>query len=148
MEVQLLMHLLTNSNKNMKTKTKKITHIQTQRVEGVAVKQFLIDMMYITEFDFNLMQYEFGLLFLQELFPRENETYLKHNEEHERDANFWKWWGVMWHIESQSIVSFICEHSVNFTYQMFYDEMIQIVHSSVTEMDFYKYLKTYQNGRC
>lgn len=129
---------------NTQTTTKQ-AHIQRQRVEGAQVKAFIKKELNLSELHYNTMQYELGLLFLQEIFPIENAIYYKYHIYHERQKTFWLWWKAQWHIYLQDYVKFIIEHDVNIDYGMFEEEMMQLVHESMTETSFYTYLKLYKD---
>jgi len=125
----------------MKTKT----HIQIAAENRLSVGEELLEMTRISDFDRKEMIYAAGLVFLNEVYPRNNAMLLPMNEKLERNANFWKWWRQEWYQWEQDYLCFITEHQVKLTAGLYANEMAVMPHDRITEQSFQMFLKIFKD---
>ncbi len=76
----------------MKTKTR----IDKRRMEFESNRQYIQHAVGLSDYNYNLLIYETGMLFLNQLYP-EGTSFYKWLSIHERSPSFWKWWKAEWH---------------------------------------------------
>ena len=132
----------------MKTdiKTKKITTHQKFRVSEKDAKAFVCQKLAISEYEYNLQQYEAGIRFLEYHFPSNDPFYLKYHIHHEKSKSFWNWFKNEWHMMEQDLVKFLLENKMTISHQIWIGDMNRISRLLEVEKSFNQFIKIFKNG--
>ncbi len=132
---------------NTKASLRKPTTHERFRVSEQEAKKYICSKLGLSEYDYNLNQYETGLRFLDSYFPSSDEFYVKYYGKHERSKTFWNWFKNEWHIMEQDLVKHYIERDMKFTFKLWVDEMDHIYKIQKVENSFHQFIKIFDHGR-
>lgn len=90
----------------------KETIISKQRTKFAFNRQSIEKAIGLSTLEYNNVQFERGIAFLEERFPRHTE-YDKYFVLYSRSKAFWKWWTTEWAIWEDDLVAYINTHNIN-----------------------------------
>lgn len=119
----------------------KISDKARRQMVELETKETLINLLSITQLDYNLLQFELGMQFLQNIFPEGDPAYTEYFKFHSCQKMYWKWFRNVWHLWQQDMVQFYNLHKKTFTYPDFVADMEDMIRHKNTHHSFNNYLK-------
>jgi len=125
----------------MKTATKKITHIETRRLEGEFNKQFIQEATEMTEMEYNEFLFNVGIEFLKETYGEGQPEFIRFS----RMPFFWKWWRQEYFLWEQDLLKHCSDCQLVPTVEFYKCEMRVLAHDRVTDQAYVQFLKACKN---
>lgn len=102
----------------MKTKS----NIQTIRENFVSNRLSIETATGLNTLEYNNLQFEAGIRFLEERFPV-NTEFEQYYMLYSRSAAFWKWWRAEWAIWECDYMNFVRQHNFNLTLKSYQSDL-------------------------
>lgn len=122
------------------------TQVQIAQDNRLSVGEELREITKISDFYRKLMIYQAGMCFLHDQYPNSSEELTQSRAKFERSANFWKWFRSEWHLWEQDLLCYITENKVDLTEDMYWTEMIALIHCGQTTHGFSQFIKIFKNS--
>lgn len=123
----------------MRTTTKKEVNEQVIMFRHQLTQQLFE----LTDFEYNLNQYEYGMKFLDQLFDQQPDRVIPIATQ----KSYWRWWCDEWNRWEAELLDFIFEHHPVVFQKFWHDEMDALVGDHLTTSSFKNYLKIFHNVR-
>lgn len=126
---------------------KTITRIDERKKVFASNRQFIQHIANLTDYNYNLLVYEIGDLFLETLFPAVS-SFEKYKAAHERSRNYWLWWMAEFKKWEDNFLQEMEDNKIVTISPKFYGQQIlSIVNCKNIESSFnHNYLKHHQHG--
>lgn len=121
------------------------TLVTKQREKFTSNRQSFETALGLNTFDYNNLQFEQGIAFLEALFPR-NTEYEKYYLLYSQSASFWKWWQIEYNIWEDGLMAFINEHKMKVSMKLYIEDICRPEIKARLESSFqHQYLKYFQD---
>ncbi len=121
------------------------TIVTKQREKFTSNRQSFETALGLSIFDYNNLQFEQGITFLEALFPR-NSEYERYYLLYSQSATFWKWWRIEYNIWEDGLMAFINEHRMSITMNLYKNDIKRPEIMARLESSFqHQYLKYFQD---
>lgn len=124
---------------------KTITHIDTQRTEGIVNPLLVQESFSFSEIEYKQFIYELGLRFLKEFYGQDDLAI----QMVERSISFWKWWKNEYLQLEKKLYDTFYDHKIDPEKENFKGAMTQLIIHQFTFESYLTFLKIYKDKiRC
>jgi hypothetical protein len=122
----------------MKATTK---HIRRERTDVTLNALLVQETCGIDELEYNTIQFELGIQFIQKTFNEGSEEYLIFS----RSPSFWRWFKAEYHQWEQSTLEYLIKHEIKTNTAIYRNEMKLMLYHNHTLNGFIEFVKIYKN---
>jgi hypothetical protein len=118
------------------------THIGRVRQKYASNRRFILQTVGMTWEQYSLKIFEIGISFLLEHYPEDDQECGPYFKQISRDPNFWTFWKFEWIKWENELIDHAKMCEINLNYEMYIDEMQQLIMDGFTENRFYQDYQT------
>lgn len=123
---------------------KKVAVKYALRKQELSLRHLKIqELVKLSDFDYKLFQFEYGMKFLDELFGTDKDLIKSIST----CTTYWCWWDAEWNRWERELIEFINDHGPEISLKFWHDEMDALVGDPLTYAGFKNYVKIFHHVR-